>query len=137
MKIAIIGTGNMERMLGLLRADQGHQPFAGVFLSGSRRNRVNLFLMTLQEFRHSLLSEEPPGQLSFALAGLWWDARNNWKQAHESAQQDEGPAGSWFMPTCTAKREILPMRVTGTGGPTSLQPRVRLSKSGSRSPSHC
>ena len=51
--------------------------------------------MTLQEFRHSLLSEEPPGQLSFALAGLWWDAKNNWKQAHESAQRDEGPAGSW------------------------------------------
>jgi len=51
--------------------------------------------MTLQEFRRSLLSEEPPGQLSFALAGLWWDAKNNWKQAHESAQRDEGPAGSW------------------------------------------
>src|SRR5580700_11207601 len=51
--------------------------------------------MTLQEFRHSLLSEEPPGPLSFALAGLWWDAKGDWKQAHESAQQDEGPAGAW------------------------------------------
>src|SRR5207247_8977505 len=26
---------------------------------------------------------------------LWWDAKGNWKQAHESAQQDESPAGSW------------------------------------------
>jgi hypothetical protein len=51
--------------------------------------------MTVQEFRQSLLREEPPGYLSFALAGLWWDAKGNWKRAHESAQQDEGPAGSW------------------------------------------
>jgi hypothetical protein len=51
--------------------------------------------MTLQEFRDSLLRVEPPPQLSFALAGLWWDAKDNWNQAHESAQQDEGGAGSW------------------------------------------
>ena len=51
--------------------------------------------MTLQEFRESLLLDEPPKQLSFALAGLWWDAKGNWKRAHESAQQDESPAGSW------------------------------------------
>ena len=51
--------------------------------------------MTLQEFRNSLLSEPPPHHLSFALAGLWWDAKGNWKQAHESAQQDESTAGSW------------------------------------------
>jgi hypothetical protein len=51
--------------------------------------------MTLQEFRHSLTREEPPGHLGFALVGLWWDAKGNWKQAHESAQQDQGPAGSW------------------------------------------
>jgi len=51
--------------------------------------------MTLKEFRQSLQGEEPPGHLSFALAGLWWDAKGNWKQAHESVQRDEGPAGSW------------------------------------------
>ena len=51
--------------------------------------------MTLQEFRDSLLGDEPPRQLSLALAGLWWDAKGNWNRAHESAQQDEGPAGSW------------------------------------------
>jgi hypothetical protein len=28
-------------------------------------------------------------------AGLWWDAKGDWKRAHESAQQDEGPEGSW------------------------------------------
>ena len=51
--------------------------------------------MTLEDFRHSVLSDEPPGPMSFALAGLWWDAKGDWKRAHESAQQDEGPAGSW------------------------------------------
>jgi hypothetical protein len=26
---------------------------------------------------------------------LWWDAKGDWTKAHESAQQDEGPEGSW------------------------------------------
>ncbi len=51
--------------------------------------------MTLQQFRDTLARDEPPRELTAALAGLWWDAKGNWKQAHESAQQDEGPAGAW------------------------------------------
>ena len=51
--------------------------------------------MTLEQFQESLQRELPPGELSSALAGLWWDAKGSWKRAHESAQQDEGPAGSW------------------------------------------
>jgi hypothetical protein len=51
--------------------------------------------MTLEEFRNSVMHEAPPNGLSLALAGLWWDAKGDWKRAHESAQQDEGPAGSW------------------------------------------
>ena len=51
--------------------------------------------MDLQEFRDSVLSDQPPKNLNFALSGLWWDAKGNWKRAHESAQQDESPAGSW------------------------------------------
>ncbi len=51
--------------------------------------------MTLDEFRDSLSHDEPPRQLNVALAALWWDAKNNWKQAHEVAGQDEGPAASW------------------------------------------
>ncbi len=51
--------------------------------------------MTLDEFRETLRDEKPPAGLSLALAGLWWDAKGSWAQAHESAQQDEGPAGSW------------------------------------------
>jgi hypothetical protein len=51
--------------------------------------------MTLQEFRDSLLLDDPPRNSNPALAGLWWDAKGDWKRAHEAAQEDEGPAGAW------------------------------------------
>ena len=51
--------------------------------------------MTLEDFRQSLAENEPPPGLTHALAGLWWDAKGDWTQAHESAQQDEGVEGSW------------------------------------------
>ena len=50
---------------------------------------------TLDAFRHSLTADDPPDGLTHALAGLWWDAKGDWTRAHESAQQDEGPDGSW------------------------------------------
>jgi len=61
-----------------------------VFLSEQKKTE-----MTLNDFRKSLTAAEPPAGLSLALAGLWWDAKGDWKRAHESAQQDEGRAGSW------------------------------------------
>jgi hypothetical protein len=51
--------------------------------------------MNLGEFRKSLNEPAPPAGLTHALAGLWWDAKADWKRAHESAQQDEGADGSW------------------------------------------
>jgi hypothetical protein len=51
--------------------------------------------MTLEQFRDSLSRDHPPESLDLALAGLWWDAKGDWTKAHASAQQDEGPAGSW------------------------------------------
>lgn len=51
--------------------------------------------MNLNQFRESLADDQPPDELNFALAGLWWDAKGDWKRAHESAQEDESPAGSW------------------------------------------
>jgi hypothetical protein len=50
--------------------------------------------MTSDEFRESLTATEPPPGLSHALAGLWWDAKGDWKRAHDAAQQDEGVDGS-------------------------------------------
>jgi hypothetical protein len=51
--------------------------------------------MTLDDFRQSLVAASPPAELRLALAGLWWDAKDDWTRAHQSAQQDEGPPGSW------------------------------------------
>jgi hypothetical protein len=51
--------------------------------------------MTFNDFRQSLAASEPPAGFIPALAGLWWDAKGDWTRAHESAQQDEGPHGSW------------------------------------------
>jgi hypothetical protein len=51
--------------------------------------------MTLDGFRESLKSAGPPEGLKLALAGLWWEAKGDWTRAHESAQRDEGPEGSW------------------------------------------
>ena len=56
---------------------------------------VSLSGMTLSEFRESLKAAEPPSGLGLALLGLWWDAKGDWARAHESAQQEEGTAGSW------------------------------------------
>ena len=51
--------------------------------------------MDLEKFRRSLNDPNPPAGLSLPLTGLWWDAKRNWAKAHEAAQQDEGPQGSW------------------------------------------
>ena len=51
--------------------------------------------MTLEEFRQSLTGSTPPDGLNFALRGLWWDAKGDWRRAHQAAQQDEGQEGSW------------------------------------------
>jgi hypothetical protein len=58
--------------------------------------------MTLDDFRQSLTAAKPPAELTLALVGLWWDAKGDWKQAHESAQQDDrkegdnGNAAYWY-----------------------------------------
>jgi hypothetical protein len=46
--------------------------------------------ITLEYFRQSLTTTQPPDGLTFALAGLWWDAKGDWTRADESAQQHEG-----------------------------------------------
>jgi hypothetical protein len=51
--------------------------------------------MNLDDFCNSLTASQPPSQLTPALAGLWWDAKGDWRQAHERAQEDEGPEASW------------------------------------------
>jgi hypothetical protein len=51
--------------------------------------------MTLDDFRKSLATTQPPSEISLALAGLWWDAKGDWTRAHECAQQFETSDGAW------------------------------------------
>jgi hypothetical protein len=51
--------------------------------------------MTLENFRQSLTDAKPPAELTLALVALWWDGKGDWTRAHEAAQRDEGPEGSW------------------------------------------
>ena len=51
--------------------------------------------MDLTQFRATVAQGAPHEGISLALQTLWWDAKGDWKRAHESAQQDEGPEGSW------------------------------------------
>jgi hypothetical protein len=51
--------------------------------------------VTLDDFRSSLAAAAPPGSLPLALRGLWWDAKGDWAQAHECAQEQDDEAGAW------------------------------------------
>ena len=46
--------------------------------------------MTVDEFAAADASE-----FSGGLLALWWDARSDWKRAHEIAQSVEGSEGAW------------------------------------------
>ena len=46
--------------------------------------------MTVAEFEASGGTE-----FSGALLALWWDARGDWKRAHELASDDQGRDGAW------------------------------------------
>ena len=64
--------------------------------------------MNIAQFRESVKDTVPPAGLTAALEGLWWDAKGNWEKAHESAQRDEGPDGSWVHAYLHRKQGDLP-----------------------------
>jgi hypothetical protein len=52
--------------------------------------------MDIASFKASIAQDAPPAKLDLALQALWWDAKGDWKEAHEHAQQDEGnPRCDW------------------------------------------
>ena len=65
--------------------------------------------MDIAEFRESLKKNDtPPATLGAALQALWWDAKDDWQRAHETAQKDEGPEGSWVHAYLHRKAGDLP-----------------------------
>jgi len=51
--------------------------------------------MTIDEFVATLDRDRPPPRIGVPLSALWYDAKGNWKEAHELAQDDAGFYGSW------------------------------------------
>ena len=52
--------------------------------------------MKFSELESSLDKKAPPTSLHLALQALWWDAKGDWKKAHECAQAKEGdPSCDW------------------------------------------
>ncbi len=51
--------------------------------------------MTVDEFRASLTESDPPATLPPLLAALWWEAKGDWKRAHEIAQDESGADAAW------------------------------------------
>ncbi len=51
--------------------------------------------MTPQEFRNSLKDTEPPASLSPLLLAVWWDAKGDWRRAHEIAQDEDSRDAAW------------------------------------------
>jgi hypothetical protein len=60
--------------------------------------------MTVTEFKRSVSMSRPPGELTPALIGLWWEAKGDWERAHaavmdEMAKDFEGDLGNaryWY-----------------------------------------
>ena len=50
--------------------------------------------MDITAFRATLTQDEPPEGIGLPLQTLWWEAKGEWKRAHECAQEDTSPAGS-------------------------------------------
>ena len=47
--------------------------------------------MDAAQFKKSLADATPPTGLSAAVEALWWDAKRDWKRAHELVNELESP----------------------------------------------
>ena len=52
--------------------------------------------MTLDEFKRTTTSTQPPAALSKALLALWRAAAGDWESAHQIAQDMDDTTGAWI-----------------------------------------
>ncbi|HEY0743391.1 MAG TPA: hypothetical protein VGD40_18110 [Chryseosolibacter sp.] len=52
--------------------------------------------MTLQEFKVSLNSSQPPKGISKLLEAMWYDGKGDWDTSHNIAQDIHSKEGSWI-----------------------------------------
>ena len=51
--------------------------------------------MNFDDFLNSMEDDEPPQKISGALLALWWDKKENWELAHNTAQEIHNADGAW------------------------------------------
>jgi len=51
--------------------------------------------MTFEEFKDTLVLEDPPAGLGAPFLSLWKDARGDWEAAHRVVQSDESSEAAW------------------------------------------
>jgi len=52
-------------------------------------------MLDLENFKQTLNKNKPPDDLAGVLRALWWDAKDDWRKAHEVAQEINDADGSW------------------------------------------
>lgn len=52
--------------------------------------------MDIIELKESLVNNTPPPNTSVYVKALWYDAKDNWNQAHELIQNISDKNGSWL-----------------------------------------
>jgi hypothetical protein len=52
--------------------------------------------MTYDQFKESLSSDNPPGNISACLKALWFDAKGDWEKAHTIIQDIEDNNAAWI-----------------------------------------
>ncbi len=52
--------------------------------------------MTLQEFKASLNSAQPPQGISKVLEAMWYEGKGDWEASHNIAQDIHSKEGSWI-----------------------------------------
>ena len=51
--------------------------------------------MDFETYRQSLAEPTAPAGMSMAAQALWWEAKGDWHQAHNCAQQQSDAEGAW------------------------------------------
>ena len=52
--------------------------------------------MNLSSFKESLVSNEPPQDVSVYLEALWYDAKGDWDKAHKLIQDVDDEIAAWI-----------------------------------------
>ena len=52
--------------------------------------------MDFEQFRKTLSSSDPPGNIPVYLLSLWYDAKGDWEKSHTIIQDINDPTAAWI-----------------------------------------